>query len=151
MENVIYNVDHFINKFRAIPEEMWLIRSQGEKELIGNMPHCALGWCRNYSGYYGCALEFHDETSPENEDGALAKLFRDAGIFSYGNSQGVAWVNNGDHPSYQQPTPKQRILQALYDIKAMQDKPKEEQPRVIYKTVEVDRKVKKLTTTTFLN
>ena len=32
----------------------------------------------------------------------------------------AALTNNGNNPIYQQPTPKQRILAALYDIKKLQ-------------------------------
>ena len=139
------DVDYFLRKFSAIPEEMWLIGSQGERDIYGDKPHCALGWCRNENMIYGNALAHSVNGNPNMEDGALAKLFLDAGIFGYYNStmQGVAMVNNGDHPKYQQPTPKARILAALHDIKAMQE-PKKEEPKVIYKVVEVDSKVKQL-------
>lgn len=144
MENVIYNVDHFINKFRAIPEEMWCTSDF----ITGSGSKCANGHCGIRS-----IIDFN------NESMALQKVFSPLMVTGMGvlindyanYSLKAAYINNGNTDQYQQPTPKQRILQALYDIKAMQDKPKEEQPKVIYKTVEVDRKVKKLTTTTFLN
>lgn len=138
MENVIYNVDHFINKFRAIPEEMWCTT----EFINGSGSKCANGHCGIRS-----IIDFN------NESMALQKVFSPLMVTSMGvlindyvnYSLKAAYINNGDTDQYQQPTPKQRILQALYDIKAMQDKPKEEQPRVIYKVVEVDSKVKALT------
>jgi len=52
----------------------------------------------------------------------LAILFHNAGIKSVtnkGNRLGwnLADVNNGDHPDYQQSTPKKRIMAALNDVK----------------------------------
>lgn len=140
----IYTVSYFIKKFEAIPEWLWLIGSQGEIENKGEYPHCALGWCRNKYGNYGYTdvQNNGDPLSEETEGSSLAKLFYNHGIYFEGrDAHGVAFVNNGEHPKYQQPTPKQRILAALYDIKRIQE-PK--QPEVIYKIVEVDRKVKEL-------
>ena len=115
-----YDVNYFIKKFEAIPEGKWLVRSQGNN---GN--HCAVGHCKNVMGQYGnSGMMIEDQFSYSPEAVALAKLFYDAKIvgvtFDY-LGWNVADVNNGDHPDYQQPTPKQRILAALYDIKNMQE------------------------------
>lgn len=116
---MIYDVDYFINKFEAIPENMWLIGAQGYNRI----EHCALGHCKSNDGYYG-------NSYPSNsiEAKTLEYLFFNAGIYSClmtksnRNGWNIADVNNGDNPNYQQPTPKQRILAALYDIKKLQTK-----------------------------
>lgn len=88
----IYNVDYFIKKFEAIPEIEWCTRGFG---VNGN--HCAYGHCGMTD-----SLEF--KKVPEAY--ALGNLLFD-----------VVDINDDRHPNYQQPTPKQRILAALYDIK----------------------------------
>ena len=52
---------------------------------------------------------------------ALSNLFR----LIPGSVVDVAYVNDGVHPNYQQPTAKQRILATLYDVKNLQQKEKE--------------------------
>jgi hypothetical protein len=99
-----YTVDYFIKKFEAIPEELWLVGSRGEGGA--DSPHCAHGWC---------ALGNIDSLAG-NEENGLIEVFR-----PIMNGYGVATINNGYNERYQQPTPKQRILAALYDIKKLQD------------------------------
>jgi len=86
-----FDVNYFIKKFEAIPEELWAINSFQDE--LGR--YCALGHCG-----YG----LNAETS---EGATLNKL--------------LGWVtiaiNDGRHKKYPQPTPKQRILAALHDIK----------------------------------
>lgn len=106
----MYTLDYFIQKFEKLNN--WCIGIRTDE--YGN--HCALGHCspNNYGSW--------DDETPES--GALSKLFFDNKIFYPGYDvevvHGVAAVNNGTHPKYQQPTPKQRILAALQDIKKMQ-------------------------------
>lgn len=118
----MYTVDYFIKKFEAIPENLWLSFDQGN----WGGPCCALGHCRassdNVSG----------DSTPEGE--ALQDLFYKNGLrvrnalfeMQYitpgGQFPAVAFINNGLVLEYAQRTPKQRILAALYDIKAMQSK-----------------------------
>lgn len=99
----MYTVDYFIKKFKAIPEGRFLT---GERH-DGKGNHCAHGWCdlRNVINESG-------ETMEEMALSKLAELI--PGRFGFGP------INNGTDYRYQQPTPKQRILAALYDIKAMQ-------------------------------
>lgn len=115
----MYTVDYFINKFEAIPENLWatdmLYDDDGKK--------CANGWC----GVMDCR-------KPTIESAALQKVMSVLNItwFDHGNtpidsnwdyngySVMAVSVNNGWTNEYQQPTPKQRILAALYDIKKMQ-------------------------------
>ena len=135
-----YNVDYFIKKFEAIPEDRWAIRTQHD----GNGNHCAFGWCRpsetlnkpNTSEFSGDATE---------EGQALISLF--SMLYSDPSILGnIAHINNGDIAKYGQAAPKQRILAALYDIKAIQEsKVEETKEKVIYQVVEVDSKVKELT------
>jgi hypothetical protein len=131
---MIYTVDYFISQVEKIPESMWITRDQG---TYGG-PCCAFGHCRiSSSDYYG---------SDTDEGRALGKLFFENGlrqthdiaaasrIDPNGAHWAVASINNGTVAEYQQPTPKQRILAALYDIKAM-TAPKEPEPKI--KTVYV--------------
>lgn len=50
---------------------------------------------------------------------ALRELFQPLSQNAF--LQTVGQVNNGDHPSYQQPTPRARILAALDDLIALRD------------------------------
>ncbi len=87
-----YNVDYFLAKFSNTREDKWCTGSfrDGDKA-------CAFGWC-------GCGY------------GVLGNNREATQLMCLLNG-GVASINDGDHPQYQQPTPKQRILAALYDIK----------------------------------
>lgn len=119
---MIYDVDYFIKKFEAIPETMWTINKLEDKGK-----YCANGLCgiRSYNS---------DLFLMNKEGGALQKVF--SAIDITGNedpyaglaivdfskySRKAAYINNGNTLQYQQPTPKQRILAALYDIKKMTD------------------------------
>lgn len=118
--NTNYTVDYFIKKFEAIPENKIITYDQGGKGF-----HCAVGHCKNISGDYGfCSPNMKSSPHYSPEANSLMNLFLNAGIDSKG-SPGTGWciadVNNGDHPKYQQPTPKQRILAALHDIKKLQE------------------------------
>ena len=133
-----YTVDYFINKFEAIPEEKWF---SGSYHNVTMERFCALGHCgmRRSMGAMICAG--NDETN------SLDFLFK---IISKDGDTHVAKVNDGQDDRYPQPTPKQRILAALYDIKRMQH-PVNEQSKIIhvYHAVEVPatlhKKTKELT------
>lgn len=113
----IYNVDYFIKKFQNIPEHKWCI---GELQDESGR-RCFLGHCHPAESIPDCMY-------CSEELGAAIMLFH--------NNLGVAGyvVNNGHHPDYQQGTPKKRILQALYDIKAKQQP--EVKERIVYVTVD---------------
>lgn len=114
----IYNVDYFIKKFEAIPERLFTIfkRHNGEK-------HCAHGWCDPA------------RTSRFNTPEEIAFSELASQISLNGRPlQGFATINNGMNPNYNQRTPKQRILAALYDIKAKQQP--EVKERIVYVTVD---------------
>jgi hypothetical protein len=86
----LYDIDYFIDKFEAIPEDRWV--SDKYFNPLGQC--CAVGHC----GIVG----------PE----ALALKV----IFVKGDTL-VERVNYGADQRFQQPTPKQRILAALHHIK----------------------------------
>lgn len=94
---MIYDLNYFIAKFEAIPEWKWItLRYHDERGS------CALGHC-------GCR---------ENQDATTESLALET-IFKDHLDTHVYKVNDGGYFAlYQQPTPKQRILAALYDIKA---------------------------------
>lgn len=89
-----YDVDYFLNKFEAIPEEKWKTNSWKDS---GDGRMCAHGHCGRGK----------DALSQES-----LSLNRILGFK-------VIAINDGWDERYQQPTPKQRILAALMDIKAM--------------------------------
>lgn len=106
----MYDVDYFIRKFEATSEDQWMTYSYTN---VQETRFCALGWC----GARG-----NNRTSPTLESNGLALLFSKYMLR-------VPEINDGTHPRYPQPTPKQRILAALYDIKKMQQ-PKREKVKV---------------------
>lgn len=115
----MYTVDYFIDKFSAIPEDKWAIYTQHD----GKGRHCALGWCR-YKHQLNNG-EYRRDYDWSEEQEALMRLFIKAGLNTIcgGETLGdVAYVNNGTHPKFQQPTPKKRILAALLYIKAYEQR-----------------------------
>ena|ERR1700733_9702192 len=109
-------VDDFIAKFEAIPEEMWITDSfrspDGARCALG---HCGADMICDPAGVI-------TTTTPESL--ALNELFRiHIGVLA----EHVNDKRDG-FKRYLQPTPKQRILAALRDIKAKQEaeKPKPE-------------------------
>jgi hypothetical protein len=130
-----YNVDYFIKKFEAIPEEKWATQdfSNGDR-------HCANGHCGVY--WHGASINQTPESrslqkvlSPLTVTNGL-ELVKDGRyeIFGPEYSLKAAIINNGDANEYQRPTPKQRILAALYDIKKAQQP--EVKERIVYVTVD---------------
>ena len=95
-----YTVDYFIKKFEAIPEDKWTTRTYCLYDKRCAMGHCGVSTYKN--------------------DGKEADALRRIVVIHFGTT--VSLINDGDIPAYQQPTPKQRILAALYDIKKMQEK-----------------------------
>jgi hypothetical protein len=96
--NTEYTVEYFIKKFQAIPEDLWMT---GQLQKDGK--RCAFGHCDPIQGYM-C-----------KEGLALSKALQKPTL-------SIALINDGGHVSYKQPTAKQRILAALYDIKAKENK-----------------------------
>lgn len=119
-----YDVDFFLKKFEAIPENMWHTHSYSNATKT---KFCAFGHCgvtdRGNSMSFSMDVMFYKELKVH-----------------------VSHVNDGREINYPQPTPKQRILAALRDIKAkLQPGPVKEVPvkeRTVYVTV--DAAVRKL-------
>jgi len=110
---MIYNLDYFIDKFEKIPEEMWCI---GTPERDGK--RCAAGFCGFVfgTGERGASAELLSLhfllstlklTTPDSTRSYSIPFFNT-----------VTMINDGYIFEYPQPTPKQRILAALYDLKA---------------------------------
>lgn len=95
---MIYNVDYFIKKFEAIPEDRW---TTGMYEDEGGAK-CALGHCN-----------FH--ITGQGQEGN--DLYTMVTVHGNLNEFSVLCVNDGLCEKYQQPTPKQRVLALLHDIK----------------------------------
>lgn len=94
----VYDVDYFIAKFSAIPEEKWC---SGTYESIEGK-RCAYGHC-------GMKRHLLERDIPEAN--SLKELFHK----TLGESP--AYINDGLVELYPQDTQKQRILAALQDIK----------------------------------
>jgi hypothetical protein len=121
-----YDATYFIKKFEAIPEELWTMGIFGED----GQPHCAQGHCgvRNWDsrGWTSEARALNGLlsllSSPVKRRVATnMRRFNQAWYtqyleFTYG---WAADINNGHHPGYPQPTPKQRVLAALYDVREL--------------------------------
>jgi len=88
----MYTVDYFIDFFSKIPENKWCTR-----QITNHLgQHCALGHCQ-YLGIYNVLIDI-----------------------ASGHNISISSVNDGLDRNYPQPTPKQRILAALHDIKNKQ-------------------------------
>ena len=88
-----YDVDYFIAKFEAIPAESWCM---GVYQM--GMQHCVFGHC---------GVEM---TAPTREGDSLYRLF--------GYSKAVMVNDDVDNYSELGDDPRERILNALYLIKA---------------------------------
>lgn len=128
---MIYDVDYFINKFKAIPEFLWITGT------IGNVggPRCANGHCMgsNHGDYTDESAALHNVFSAivvHDDNGESTWKWDTEPGYSYTADR----INNGQTLKYRQPTPKQRILAALSDIKKMLSKEQEVQASVATKT-----------------
>jgi len=103
------DVQYFIDKFGAIPEEQWTTECYQDNQNR----RCALGHCSPnvMSKYKDERVESFVEIaeSQEEEGRVLLQLFWDHELC-------VPPVNDGYEIRYTQGTPKQRILAALRDI-----------------------------------
>lgn len=137
------DVQYFIDKFEAIPEDMWctgnLLNAKGQQ--------CANGLCgvrtmKEIVEFRGVSFtKFH----VTDEAKALTAIFADTILHAEdgrllnlesanpGYCLAAAVINNGNTAEYRQDTPKQRILAALRDIqtKEQQDKAVEEAKEVL--------------------
>lgn len=93
--NKEYSVDDLIRYLEPIPDDLWCVGILKD----GHGRHCAIGLC--YKLTRNAAL-------------ALSQLCID----NYGDC--AAKINDDKSASFHQPTPKLRILAALYEIKSKQ-------------------------------
>lgn len=108
-KKTVYDVDYFINKFEKIPEDNWIAGAFRRLLSDGSYGHCAAGHC-------GVISECYLDTDENHAEGkVLYKMFVESLDVL------VPHINDGKDKRYQQPTPKQRILAAIYDIKKMQN------------------------------
>lgn len=94
---MVYDIDYFIEKFKAIPDKEWTTGTFTRKHY----EHCAMGHC---------GVDWQKRT---NEGDALANIF----LTKIKNCTAVANVNDGKNILFQQETPKARILAALEWLK----------------------------------
>lgn len=98
MTKKTFDVDYFIAKFEAIPEEFWCVEYYTHRDNLA--VHCALGHCNEHHQ----AL-FDEVFYGKSEANSLR------GLIDAPN------INDGKDPMYTQSTPKARILAALKDVK----------------------------------
>ena len=100
----MFTVEYFIKKFEAIPEEKWcmgrITDDQGR--------HCAMGHCL-------------EKGTVSEELLALGRIFNS--IVDSSNHNAEIWEVNDGFYLYKElgDTPKQRILNALYEVKNQED------------------------------
>jgi hypothetical protein len=120
-----YTVDYFLDKFSKIPESRWTTHVFSEKKFLSTRKCCAQGHClplfvlketekKKSINIRIDKYSIHDFS----EAFALIALFGQRNLTT---SQRIANINNGSDIHYNQPTPKQRILAALRDIKKLQE------------------------------
>jgi len=117
-----YDVNYFIEKFSKIPESCWHVGGYSDgRGASCALGHCGLDYSHENKRLFGCPYG--------EEQAALYKVFGESfdAHMKNENTAIVARINDGYNDEYQQPTPKQRILAALYDIKKLQEK--ESQPQ----------------------
>lgn len=126
---MIYDVNYFIRKFEAMPESLWCAGSFNR-----DSQKCVYGHC-GINGGVGVW-----DVAEARELFGLLKTLRVTSLtmkFCSEEYRIVAGINDGDAKEYQQPTPKQRILAALYDIKKLQEKKADPKPLHIYHAVQI--------------
>lgn len=140
----MYTVDYFINKFSNTLDNLWCVGTL----LNSENQSCANGWCgvRIVDGDFAPTKEsislkhlFHCLSTDKNHDNVRFPLYSDI----------AATINNGEDERYRQPTPKERILAALYDIKKMQEphpEPIKEKIRYVSVPTSITEQAKELTT-----
>jgi len=113
-----YTVDYFIKKFEAIPEDKWCEGAWSNSKGA----NCANGHCgieANGLLKTNQSINLKKVFSPIVIHGETGILLTDSSNYDF--SFKALYINDNSTKEYQQPTPKQRILAALYDIKKMQE------------------------------
>lgn len=138
-----YDVNYFIKKFKAIPDKDW---TTGSFMNGFTSQRCALGHCMSrkmIDKISSAGLKDNGDctykATTEDMEGGLKITYAFCSILNpenpYLGSQQVIDINNGNHPRYQQTTPKKRILAALADIKGIQKPVPSERIRVVYVSI----------------
>lgn len=124
---MIYDVNFFIAKFSAIPEHSWMNGSWKDGDRC-----CAGGHCGMRNNNLGVETpEYKSLEDLLSQNLSLTHRWQTNAIgFAF-----VPLINDGDSNEYQQETPKQRILAALYDIKNMQEKAENPEPAPIKEVI----------------
>jgi len=143
-----YTVDYFIKKFEAIPENLFTtdkFEFMGKRCMIGHTMTMQMILMVRDKNWF----DAHKNDDCFNEVRALCTLIKQFfGLDNLLMGSVIAYqINNGLHPDYQQAIVKQRVLAALYDIKAKQQS--ETKERIIY--VAFDSEAKKLKETLAVN
>lgn len=141
-----YDVDYFIRMFKRIPQRNFTTKEY--RNSMNPKKCCALGHCgvdkapENFISIEEFRYKIGRKVNKK------AQSLYDLVYNSLGIEINV--INDGKIDKYQQATPKQRILAALYDIKKLQEEKQSVKEVIkeviVYKTVEVDSKVKALAT-----
>ena len=119
-----YNiVDHFIEKFKAIPTDKWTVGMFFS--MFDSSKRCALGHCGIKS--------FSDSSTEAIQLSELFNKYLNIEVYKINDSSGKYFYNFN--------TPKERILAALYDIKAKIEAENTKE-KIVYVTV--DEEVRKL-------
>lgn len=113
----IYDVDYFINKCQSIPIDKWNIGSYINIE--DSSMKCILGHC----GQIVSSHRFTDEAKALEE---ILSVLTITHRFKFPVVFKAPIINDKEAMEYQQETPQERILAALYDVKKFQQSQKSE-------------------------
>src|SRR6185369_15485362 len=114
-----YTVDYFIGKFEAIPEHLFTtckFEFMGARCMIGHTMDLQTIWRVQNQEW----VKKHLDAPCLQEARALCELVANFFNKPKEGSNISYLVNNGEHPDYQQKTPKKRVLALLSDIKKSQ-------------------------------
>jgi hypothetical protein len=107
MTQRFFSLEYFVNKFEAVPDELWWTGTYFNEDRT---KRCALGWCFEVDPKNSRRLEMGDEFARlEN----LMRTYLD---------KGTDPINDGKVKQFNQPTPKQRVLAALKECIRIRDK-----------------------------
>ncbi len=112
-----YTVDYFINFFEDVPEHCWCINTFTD--------HFGRSCANGLLGCSGGLMPFAKTAASIAITPLIAMLpltYKGLHVedVTYGYSNKLAKINNGNVDQYQQATPKQRVLAALRDVKVIQ-------------------------------
>lgn len=151
---MIYDVDYFIQKFEAIPEHSIITCNIGSR------------WGKCANGHCGVGVDYKGT----NESAALEALLSQLSLHWTMNSKSLSAgmpikcrparysytaevINDALTQEYGQPTPKQRILASLRDVKKLQEKQEPVRERITYVVIpeSVSKEMKKQVEETILS